>query len=87
MIVSLDVAGSGSVTQDLFIFSEYTVCEVSIESSCRSTEAFVVDCVAALPSCESSFLSLWPSPPALSCFSKVLYRLSEATKRSHGFTH
>lgn len=85
MIASLDVAGSGSVTQDLFSFSEYTACEVSIESSSRSTEVFVVDCVAALPSCESSFLSLWPSPPALSCSRKVLYRLSEATKRSHGF--
>lgn len=59
MIVSLDVSGSGSDAQDLFLFSEYTACEVPSEWSCRTAQAFVLGFVAALPNCDSLLLSLW----------------------------
>lgn len=57
MIVSLDVSSSDSDTQDLFLFSECTACEVPSEWCCRSAQSFVVDFVAALPSCDSVYFS------------------------------
>jgi len=58
MIVSLDVSGSGSDAHNLCLFSECTPCEVPSESSCRRAQAFVLDFVAALPSCDSSCFSI-----------------------------
>lgn len=50
MIVSLDVSGSDSDAQDLFLFSECTTCEVPSAWSCRRAQAFVMDsdCTAKL---------------------------------------